>query len=196
MIGLRSSKGVESYRVDRVEEFSQRAVTAVRVESGLYRAPIRAATLGRSRAFVAPSPAHVEFLDLPLLSGDEVPHAPHVAATKSPWTSSMAVYSASNDFGYSLNREILRPATIGETMNALPTAEAGLWNRARLRVRLTSGLLQSVEEADVLNGVNVAAVRFGGAGDWEVLQFATAKLVARGEYELGALLRGRLALMG
>ena len=196
VIGLSSSKGVESYRVDRVEEFSRRVVTAVRVEPGLYRAPIRAATLGRSRFFVAPSPAHVEFLDLPLLSGDEVPHAPHVAATKSPWTGSMAVYSAPNDFGYSLNREILRPATIGETMNPLPTAEAGLWSRARLKVRLTSGLLQSVEEADVLNGANVAAVRVGGEGDWEVMQFATARLVARGEYELGALLRGQAGTDG
>lgn len=169
VIGLNSGGSVELYRVDRMEEFSQRAVTAVRVEPGLYRSRIRAANLGRSRSFVAPSPAHVEFLDLPLLSGEEVAHAPYVAATKSPWTGSISVYSAANDFGYAFNREVLRSATIGETMETLPIAEAGLWSRACVRVRLASGLLQNVEASDVLNGANVAAVRHSGRGDWEVL---------------------------
>ena len=196
VIALGSSGGVETYRVDRVEEFNQRAVTAVRIEPGIYRAPIRAATLGRSRAFVAPSPAHVEFLDLPLLSGDEVPYSPYVAATKTPWTGSIAVYSATNDFGYAFNREVLRPATIGETLGALPAAAAGLWSNALLRVRLASGLLQSVDGTDVLNGANVAAVRHGGQGDWEVIQFSIATLVARGEYVLSGLLRGQAGTDG
>ena len=54
--------------------------------------------------------------------------------------------------------------------------------RATVRVRLASGTLQSRSETDVLNGANAAALRFGSSGDWEVVQFRTAELVAPREY--------------
>ncbi len=60
-----------------------------------------------------------------------------------------------------------------------------------VRVRIGSGALQSRSREDVLNGANAAALRFGGAGDWEVIQFERADLVGPGEYRLGPLLRGQ-----
>jgi hypothetical protein len=62
--------------------------------------------------------------------------------------------------------------------------------RTGVRVRV-SGSLQSRSDGDVLNGANVAALRFGASGDWEVMQFRTAELVAPREYVIAGLLRGQ-----
>jgi hypothetical protein len=145
---------------------------------------------------IGATPVHAEFLDLPLLTGDEEPHAPHVAVAKSPWAGPVAVYSASNDFGYSLNRELLRPAIMGETLESLRSACPGLWMQGWVRVRIDSGSLQSRGEIEVLNGANVAALRSGSAGDWEVIQFARADLVGAKEYRLSGLLRGQAGTDG
>jgi hypothetical protein len=61
---------------------------------------------------------------------------------------------------------------------------------------LASGSLQSRSGAEVLNGANVAALRGGVAGDWEVIQFRTSELVAPQEYRLAALLRGQAGTDG
>jgi hypothetical protein len=184
------------FRIDRIEEHGRRRVAAVRVEPGLYRRPTYAPSRGRSRPLPALGPVHVEFLDLPLLVGDEAPHAPHVAVTKTPWTGPAAVYVATNDFGYVLNRELLRPATMGETLDPLPAAVPGLWCRRSVRVRLDSGALQSAESGAVLDGANAAAVRHGSTAAWEVLQFATARLIGPDEYLVGDLLRGQAGTDG
>ena len=67
----------------------------------------------------------------------------------------------------------------------------GLWMRATVRVRLASGTLQSRGETDVLGGANAAALRYGSQGDWEVVQFLTAELVAPREYLVSGFLRGQ-----
>jgi GTA TIM-barrel-like domain/Putative phage tail protein len=187
--------GADLYRVDRVEEAGHRAISAVRIEPGIYAAPIFEAPVNRAPVIAAPTPVNVEFLDLPLLTGDEVPHTPHVAVARTPWAGPVAVYSANADFGYALNCQLLRPAVFGETLEALPRATPGLWMRVSLRVRIASGSLQSRSEADVLNGANAAALR-GGTGDWEVIQFRDAVLVAPREYELTGLLRGQAGTDG
>ena len=48
----------------------------------------------------------------------------------------------------------------------------------------------------MLNGANAAALRFGPSGDWEVIQFRTAELVAPREYRLSGLLRGQAGTDG
>lgn len=90
----------------------------------------------------------------------------------------------------------MRPATLGETLEPLAVATAGLWYRGDLRVKLASGLLHSVEDSDVLNGANVAALRFGDEGDWEVIQFAKATLIDSDEYLLTGVLRGQAGTDG
>ena len=186
----------ELFRVDRVEETGHRSISAIRIEEGIYRAPqIRSAAQG-SETVPVPGPAYAEFLDLPLLNGDEVPHAPHIAVTRTPWTGRIAVYSANEDAGYRLNCEVRRPSVMGETLDALPAAQAGSWMQASVRVRINRGVLQSRSQLDVLNGANVAALRHGGAGDWEVFQFERADLVAPNVYRLGGLLRGQAGTDG
>ncbi len=178
-------------RVDRIEELGHRAIEGVRVEPGVYVAPAYRLVTPQMPVIEAPVPVHAEFLDLPLLSGDEVAHAPHVAVTARPWPGPVSIWSASEDFGYGPNVDVMLPAVMGETLEPLASGRAGLWMNVTLRVRIGSGNLQTRSREEVLNGANAAALRWGGAGDWEVFQFERAELVGPGEYLLGPLLRGQ-----
>ncbi|PZQ51636.1 MAG: host specificity protein [Rhodovulum sulfidophilum] len=191
---LRLDDGGEFYRVDKVEALGSRAIGGVRVERGVYES-FRCADVGRSvRGPAIPLPIHVEFLDLPLLTGEEVPHAPYVAFVGGDFAGGAAIYSAPEDRGYRLNTTLKRRAVLGETLTALPRAEPGLWMPATLEIRLRRGVLQSRRASEVLGGANVAAVRFGDA-DWEILQFEKAELVD-GIYRIGNLLRGQAGTDG
>jgi len=181
------------YRIDRVEQTEVQTIEAVRTEPGLYRPADVAAEQGPSRSFVPDLPVYPVFLDLPLMTGDEVPHAPHVAISARPWRGPVAVWSSDEDEGYTLNRTIAAGATVGRTETALKTAAAGLWDRgAPLRVRLSSGSLSSASARAVLNGANAMAIGDPATGDWEVFQFCKAELVAPRTWELSTRLRGQL----
>ena len=163
----------------------------MRVEPDVYRAAVRESPVRAARVFSAPTPARVQFLDLPLLRGDEDPISPHVAVARKPWAGAVAVYSANQDFGYALDLQVRRPAVTGTLLDPLPAGRPGMWMGAAARVRLGSGSLQSRSELDVLNGANVAALRSGSTGDWEVVQFRDAELVGPREYRLDGWLRGQ-----
>lgn len=196
VVRIDGAGGRDLYRVDRVEEMGFRRISAVRVEPALYGAAMFSDRPARAASLEVPTPVDVEFLDLPLLTGEEVPHAPHIAVSRTPWSGAVAVYTASADFGYTLNREVLAPAVIGETLEPLVACEPGIRCAARLRVRLSFGRLQSVGLVDLMNGANAAALRHGDTGDWEILQFERAELVAPSEYVLLGLLRGQAGTDG
>ncbi|MFC2967852.1 baseplate multidomain protein megatron [Acidimangrovimonas pyrenivorans] len=182
----------ESYRIDRVEQAGAQSIEAVRVEPGPYQPSDAVEERAVPRAFVAPVPVFPQFLDLPLLRGDEVPYAPHVAATATPWPGSVAVYSSTQDAGYALNTLLPAGAVIGLTQTALLRAAPGLWDRGpALRVKVYGGTLASVSQAEVLNGANAVAIGDGSSGNWEVIQFAGAVLVAPDTYDLSLRLRGQ-----
>jgi len=131
-------------------------------------------------------------MDLPLLTGDEMAHAPYIAAMASPWPGGVAVYSASQDADYGLNSIIETPSQIGVLQTTLPAAHAGLWQRGEpLRVKVSGAALSASSRDSVLNGVNVAAIGDGSSDVWEVIQFAKAELVATDTYDLSDLLRGQ-----
>jgi hypothetical protein len=185
------------YRIDRIEQAEFQQIEAVRVEPSTYRLGTAAETHPTVTPYLAPAPVFPLFLDLPLLSGAEVPDAPHVAVGAVPWPGPVAVWSAASDNGYALNRLVMVPATFGVTATALPAARAGLLSRgAALRVRLSSGTLSASDLAGMLNGANAAAIGTGAAGVWEVLQFSEAELVAPQVYELRGLLRGQAGTEG
>ena len=83
----------------------------------------------------AQSPVDVEFLDLPLLSGDEDPVFAACRRGADAVGGSVAVFSADNDYGYALDREVRRPAVMGSLIDPLPAGMPGLWMRAAVRVR-------------------------------------------------------------
>lgn len=187
----------QRYRVDRVEQAEGQLLEAVRVEPGVYLPSDRSDEPIAVRSFAPPVPVLPVFLDLPLLTGSEVPHAPHVAVVADPWPGSVAVWSSSEDAGYEVNRLVPAPAVIGVTETELPYHSPGLWDRgAPLRIKIVGGELASTSELAVLNGANAMAIGDGSGGNWEVFQFAEAEVVAPDTYQLSRRLRGQLGTDG
>jgi hypothetical protein len=185
------------FRVDRVEQAEGQILEAVRVEPGTLLPSSRADETISVRPYVAPVPVLPVFLDLPLLTGEEVPHAPHVAVAAQPWPGSVAVWSSNEDAGYEINRLIGASAIVGVTESPLTAHRPGLWdNGPPLRVRIVGGELSSVSATSVLNGANALAIGDGSVANWEIIQFRDAQLVAPDIYELSCRLRGQLGTDG
>lgn len=180
------------YRIDRVEQSDVQLIEGVRIEPEVYDLADIYDEVVQARPFVAPTPIISHFLDLPLMRGDEVPHAPHIAATAQPWPGPAALYQSSTDADYRLNKVIGARATMGVTLRAMSAACSGLIDRGDvLEVQLISGTLSSVDEQALLSGANMAAIGDGSSDNWEVFQFARAELVAPQTYWLSNRLRGQ-----
>jgi hypothetical protein len=180
------------YRIDRVEQGELQLVEAVRIEPEVYDPAPFDDELAALRPFSAPVPVTALFMDLPLLRGDEVPHAPYVATTAQPWPGSVAVYGAATDENYQLNKVLPIRATMGVTETDMAASRAGVLDHGSvLQVRLTSGALESVDIPALLGGANLAAIGDGTADNWEVFQFGEADLVAPNTYWLTKRLRGQ-----
>jgi len=187
----------ESYRIDRVEQTEVLSIDAVRVEPGSYGPGPDALDNPVRTGFATPLPVYGTFLDLPLITGDEVPQAPHVAVTADPWPGTVAVWSAPVDDGDVLNTELGFRAVIGTTLTTMSKVASGVFDRgAPLRVSLSAGQVSSVSEEALLSGPNMAAIGDGTPANWEVFQFATATLVAPGTYDLTNRLRGQFGTDG
>ena len=180
------------WRIDRVETGGFARIEAVRTEPSVAVPSDTADDRPVPRPSSAPLPVVVQFLDLPLLRGNEVPHAPHVAVSAVPWRGAVAVWSAPGGTGFSLNTVVTGPSILGVTETPLPRARPGVWDRgAPLRVRLGAGQLSSVPPEAVLNGANAIAIGPGAGGPWEVFQFAEAVLVAPQTWDISVRLRGQ-----
>ena len=185
-------EGPGRYRIDRVEQAGASLVEAVRIEPEVYDTVPFDEELPGLRPFFPPVPVLPHFLDLPLMSGDEVPHAPHLAVTAEPWPGSVAVYRSASDSDYALNAVLSGRSTIGVTRSPLRAARPGLLDHGpMLEVKLSSGTLQSISREALLNGANLAAIGDGSADNWELFQFEEAELVAPRTYWLRGRLRGQ-----
>ena len=185
-------EGEALYRVDRVEMGEMSLIEAVRIEPEVYEPAPFDDELVALKPFVAPVPVNALFLDLPLLRGDEVPHAPLIAATARQWPGNVAVYASGGETNFRLNTLMPLRATMGVTQNDMVHARPGVVDRGQaLQVTLTSGVLESIDEADLLGGANLAAIGDGSADRWEVFQFAQAELIAPQTYLLRDRLRGQ-----
>ncbi len=183
-------------RLDQVSDTALRAFKASATDATLY-----GFVPGAPRPAVLPPPAvfgppNVAFLDLPLLRGDENPHAPHVAGFADPWPGAVDVFQSASTSGYVLNKEILAPAVMGQTVTDFYAGPTSRWDRGNVvRVQVKGGTLNSQDALSVLGGANVAAVQ-NTDGAWEVFQFQTALLVSQDTYDLSLLLRGQAGTEG
>ncbi|MBL4918290.1 baseplate multidomain protein megatron [Szabonella alba] len=185
--------GADRFRIDRLDQSGPALVEAVRVEPALYAPGEDSTERLQSQAFVPPVPVFPLFLDLPLLRGNELPHAPYVAALSVPWPGAVGVWKGITAESFDFNLLLPLAATIGVTETPLVAAPSGRWDRgAPLRVRLSSGALQSVDDAALLAGANIAMIGDGSSANWEVFQFAQADLIGPRSYDLGRRLRGQL----
>lgn len=185
--------GARRWRIDRIERAGAITVDAVRVEPGVYRPARVVEGEAVARAFVPPIPVWPLFLDLPLLRGDEAPHAPHLAVTATPWPGAAAVWVSTEQVGgYGLNMTVAAPSVMGVTMGPLSAARPGVWDRGpALRVRVKGGNLEAASVEALMSGANLMAIGDGSAEGWELLQFAEARLVSAGVWEIAIRLRGQ-----
>ncbi len=137
-LDTRDHKGL--YRIDRVEESGLRLVEATRVDPEVYLAQELYEEGAVLQAYVGPTPVEMLFLDLPLLTGDEAPHEPYIAATARPWPGSVALYSSAVDSNYVLHDVLRQRAIVGQLTTPLLRGPLGIWDRqAGVEVRLVSG---------------------------------------------------------
>jgi hypothetical protein len=178
-------------RITEIGDHGAREIEGRSIDPEVYAGAVpRPRDVGEG-AIVFDGVPHVEFLDLPLLRGDEPPEAGYIAAFQLPWPGSVALYGSPEDAGYVLRARATAPAVLGVTLDPLPPGPIAVIDRAaRLRVELSGGELASVTRTQLLAGANIAAVR-NEDGGWEVIQFETATLVGDGTYELRNLLRGQ-----
>lgn len=183
------------YRLDRVAQGGARAVEAVRVDPGTHTPADSSDAALILRPFATPAPVLPVFMDLPLITGAEIAHAPHLAVTGTPWPGSVAVYDSVAGSSFALAQIISARAAVGETETPLLAAPAGRWdNGAPLRVRMAGAALASATPTQVLAGANLMAV---GDGElWELFQFVQASLVAPDTWELSVRLRGQMGTDG
>jgi hypothetical protein len=179
-------------RVTEVGDHGARSIEARGLDPDVYARASAPERPSKPVAAVATGQPEVIFLDLPLLTGDEPVSAGYIAAVQSPWPGALAIYRSPESTGYQLKAFVNAPSAIGVTLDALPPGPEGRIDRAaRLRVVLArSAAAQSVTRLKMLSGSNIAAVHHA-SGEWEVLQFETATLVAANTYELSNLLRGQ-----
>ncbi|MEP3299232.1 MAG: glycoside hydrolase TIM-barrel-like domain-containing protein [Pseudoruegeria sp.] len=184
--------GMGRYRLDQLDTAGATLIEAQRVEPNVYLSAAIEEELSDLTSAAPVVPVFPLFLDIPLLTGDEIPHAPHVAATVTPWPGSVAVYSSDENDGYSLNTLLEVGAIIGVTETSLLQARPGMPDLGTaLRVKFYGGDVETVTWNKVLSGANAVAIGDGASDNWEIIQFEKAKLVAPNTYELSNRLRGQ-----
>jgi hypothetical protein len=180
---------LEAYRIERIVDAAGREAEAVRVDTALHLPNVTPERNVETDLANPPGPVTAVFLDLPLATGGPDDHQPRVAVTANPWTDRITVYRSVADDAYGLVSTLAKPAVIGLTLDVLPSGEPNRWQRASVRIATQTGGLEAADRLRVLNSANLAALEFA-PGEWEILQFRDASLVAPGEYQLSNLLRG------
>jgi hypothetical protein len=184
-------------RVTGIDDGAGRVLTAVATDPSLYEnfpGPVRAPAMAQRLA--QPGRPLLFFLDLPwILDGQRI-SAPFVAAYADPWPGDVAVLRSLTESNFALDATITQPCRFGVTTTDFWPGPLWRWDQVNsLSVRLVTGHLASLDDAQVLGGANALAVQ-NADGGWEVLQFANAELVAPNTYRLTRLLRGQAGSEG
>jgi hypothetical protein len=182
------------FRVERIErgEFLSLEITGFDPSSARFGSASAGADALAKPSAQTHGPPIVEFLDLPLLTGDEPqPWAPRIAAFATPWNG-VNVYRTV-DGTNTLIASVATPALMGEIVDgAFYAGPRSVWDYGNsLYVRFYSdAALSSKSEAEVFDGANMVAVKAPG-GEWEIVQFAEAELLDTNKYRLSKLLRAQ-----
>lgn len=142
-----------------------------------------------STASVPTAPVLV-FMDLPLLTGDELEHTPHVAGRGAVWHGVRIQRSTSgtNYFDQGVLSAEATMGAIGAALAAGPEDALDTLNTIALTLD-SGGPLQSVSQGDIDRGMNALAVETA-SGEWEILQFRDAS-ESGGVWTLSNLWRAR-----
>lgn len=180
------------FRLTRITDAWGRSIEAQKCEAEIYGPPLPGTDLPGVDTPPDYGPALLEFMDLPMLTDEDIPYAPHAAASSTPFAGVTLLDSPTGD-NYGFDTDLPLRAIMGESLTpfyAGPTEYFDIVNT--LRVKLYSGELTSLSEDTVLASRQNAIAVKNADGDWEIAQFCNATLVASGTYDLTKLLRGRL----
>jgi hypothetical protein len=179
-------------RADSVGFEYSRPAKLVRTDTATYGTSDGPPPTRQPKPITEPGPAVLEIMDLPILTPSEVPGVPRLAAYAEPWAR-VNVFRSPVTSGYLLDQLIVNRSTIGRTLFDFYSGPLWNWDMVNsLTVQIPSTqALSSLDDLFVLAGGNTCAVR-NADGQWEILQFATAELIASDQYKLTRLLRGQL----
>jgi hypothetical protein len=181
-----------AFRIERIEEVERRDLS-LRATSSAFRTVVAGADAGvASAALVQPATPYGVVLDIPLLPDEAERGGPRVAVAADPWPGEVAV-GAGADVASQIERgRARRPTAVGELLWDLYAGPVGRWDEGNhVQIRLIGPPAQSATTLAVLNGANALAIE-GPDGEWEVIQFREAELVAPDTFEIRGLLRGLL----
>jgi hypothetical protein len=179
-------------RADSVGFEQSRPAKLVRTDEATYGTSDGPPPTRQPKPVTEPGPALLEIMDLPILTPTEVAGVPRLAAYAEPWAR-VNVFRSPATSGYLLDQLVINRSTIGRTLFDFYSGPLWNWDMANslyVQVPSSQGLF-SLEDLFVLAGGNTCAIR-NADGQWEILQFATAELVAADQYKLTRLLRGQL----
>lgn len=191
VVSLSHAGRTSEMRITEMADHGAREITARSIDLAIYDGHDSQPRPEAGGAAILSGTAIGVFLDLPSLAATEDASAGYVAAAKLPWPGGIAFYRSPETSGYTLAAIAGRPATLGVTLDVLPPGpESRLDKATRLTVRIDQGALTATTPLAMLGGANAAAIQ-NPAGDWEVVQFESATLIAPATYEISRLLRGQ-----
>jgi len=180
-----------TFRIVKITDEFERKVEAKATELSVFS---EVAAVERTHTLPQPTvygPADLLFLDLPLIHGTEVAHQPHVALYAEPWPGSISLLRSGSGENFTLDQMVTTLSIMGRLDVALPPGPESRWDRSnRVTVTLSSGVLESVSPLSLLEGHNRCAIQ-SADGQWEIVQFRDAELVAANQFDLSILLRGQ-----
>jgi hypothetical protein len=178
----------QTWRVQRLDLDERPRATLVPVMATSGVAAVIDWTPAPPREPASPPVLHV--LDLPSNGALDDDARPLVAAAAEPWRP-LDVHAGAGVETLTVRARLAAPATLGVTLTDLaPSSPHRLDRSARLEVRMEGASLSSASLAAVLAGANALAVR-AASGDWEVIAFQSAELIAPDVWRLSGLLRGQ-----
>lgn len=190
IVNIQFGSTTERMRILEITDHGARDVRAVANDPSIYDVRLGARRVSNLDSIVIAGPPAFHFLDIPILVEENGIAAPYAAATADPWPGAVDVYQSSETEDYILNTVLSAPAVIGETLTDLLPGPTNRWDRKTvLRVQVSGGTLESRSDVAILAGANALAVETP-TGNWEIIQFQTADLVATDTYDLSLLLRG------
>jgi hypothetical protein len=181
--------GPRQLRISQVHDGAYRKVTATSYEAAVYDpppAPNRSLATSAVAVFGKPDAVMMDLA----MAATASPAAPWIAAHATPWPGQLALLKRTGATSFVLNRTIAAQATMGVLLTPLSAGAQFVFDRATsFDVTMKYGALASASESEVLNGTNLAAVGDAATG-YEIIQFASAVLIAPNVYRVSTLLRG------
>lgn len=144
-----------------------------------------------------PGPTRLILMDAPIVrdADDDAGFYWAASAENAGWRGASILRSSDGGVSYNEMSGVAVRAPIGDVATALPSGPADYWDRGNVLtvvMHYADEELESLSEAEALNGANAFWLGDPDGQGGEIIQFATATLVGPATYELSNLLRGRL----